>query len=238
MKTRFFILACILTVQSYSFWDPKEINPNYIENSDFANRKQSVISYLKNSWVSKEKAQLILDLMMIIKPEKCVEIGTFTGSSALPIMASLQYLKHGKIKLIDAWSNKECVKNISFNDHHYKWWNSLNMTKMKAQCLNMIHEWKLESTCEIIHATSEQAINQIDQIDFLHIDGNFSEQGSLLDATLYLPKVKNGGYILLSNAMFFVNNNYSKQNTIWFLMQECEFIADVDNGNSVLFRKL
>ena len=44
--------------------------------------------------------------------------------------------------------------------------------------------------------SSVQAISQVQRIDFLHLDGNFSEEGSTLDCRLYLPKVIPGGYVL------------------------------------------
>lgn len=82
-----------------------------------------------------------------------------------------------------------------------------------------------------------EAAQKIDEIDFLHLDGNFSEEGSLLDAMQYLPKVNIGGFILLSNALFTVDENISKRSTIWFLYQNCELVFEIDNSNTMLFRK-
>ena len=233
------IAITLMTTDTYSSWSSSNISTTLSLHSDpqFNELKTSVFSYLRSSWVSQEKAQLIMELIALTQPQVCVDIGTFIGSSALPMATTLKYLKSGKVYLIDAWSNQEAIKNISSKDPNYKWWSTLNMQDIKRQCLSMIHQWSLNPYCQVIHASSEQAVDQIDQIDFLHLDGNFSMEGSLLDATLYLPKVKPGGYILLSNAFININQAYSKKDTIWFLYYECELITEIENGNVMLFRK-
>lgn len=240
MKFRFIaIMFILITATAHSDWNSKEISTKLFLPSDsqFDELKTSVFNYLKNSWVTQEKAQLIIELIALTQPQVCVDIGAFVGSSALPMAATLKYLKSGKVYLIDAWSNQEAVKYISLKDSNYNWWSTLNMQTAKRQCLTMIRRWSLESYCQVIHAPSEQAVCQIDQIDFLHLDGNFSKEGSLLDATLFLPKVKPGGYILLSNAFINIDHILTKVDTIWFLYHQCELVAEIENSNVMLFRK-
>lgn len=46
----------------------------------------------------------------------------------------------------------------------------------------LINNWNLDSYTTIIHKPSLLAVNDIpDQIDFLHLDGDYSEIGSLRD---------------------------------------------------------
>ena len=178
-----------------------------------------------------------MDLIVLTQSKVCVDIGTFTGSSALPMAVALRYLGSGKVYLIDAWSNQETVKHIGLEDPNYHWWSTLDMEEIKRCCLTMIHEWALEPYCQVMHAPSEQVVDQIEQIDFLHLDGNFSTEGSLLDATLYVPKVRSGGYILLSNAFMTIDQVLAKMATMWFLYYECELVAELENSNVMLFRK-
>jgi hypothetical protein len=240
MKFRLIAMTFVLMVTAaHSDWKPTCISTTLFLPLDpqFDELKSSVCSYLSTSWVTQEKAHCIMDLIVLTQPKVCVDIGTFTGSSALPMAVALRYLGSGKVYLIDAWSNLEAVKHISSKDPNYNWWSTLNMKDIKRQCLTMIREWSLESYCQVIHAPSEQAIHQIDQIDFLHLDGNFSTEGSLLDATLYLPKVRSGGYILLSNAFMTIDHALTKKATMWFLYYECELIIKIENSNAMLFRK-
>lgn len=240
MKFRPLSIACVLTTAPiYSDWSPSAISatPFLPFDPQFKELEGSVFNYLRNSWVTEEKAQLIMELIALTKPKICVDIGSFSGSSALPIAATLKYLKNGKVYLIDAWSAQESIKNIPVTDPNHEWWSSLNMQPIKSQCLAMIREWALEPYCQIFHAPSEQVAFQIDQIDFLHLDGNFSEAGSLLDVALYVPKVKSGGYILLSNAFLRIDQMLTKKATIWHLYQECELVTELENGNTMLFKK-
>jgi hypothetical protein len=229
----------LLTTTVYPNWNPTDIATTQHLPSDpeFEHLKRLVYRYLEKSWVTQEKAQLIMELIAFTKPKICVDIGSFTGSSSLPMAATLKYLNSGKVYLIDAWSPQEAVKNISMNDPNYAWWSALQMQKIKDQCEMMIHQWELEGYCQIIHDLSERAAQQIDEIDFLHLDGDFSAMGSLLDATLYVPKVKSGGYILLSDALTVIDHMHSKKTTIWFLYHECELISELENGNVLLFKK-
>src|SRR5690348_4614810 len=97
----------------HSDWDPEYCFPDddisVLDDFIFKNLKEDMVSCLKNSWCSKEKIQLLMDLVYMTKPEVCVEIGAFTGSSVLPVAATLKYLQHGTMIAIDAWSNAEAV---------------------------------------------------------------------------------------------------------------------------------
>lgn len=213
-----------------------ESNRSTVPDVQFRTLKERVIRYLENSWCSAKKAELMMDLVFAIRPEVCVEIGVFTGSSVLPVAATLNYLKIGRIYAIDAWSNNEAIKNMSIHDPNYNWWSQVNMEAIKNRFTTLLHQWNLNSYCSIIHATSEIAVTQIPEIDFLHLDGNFCEQGTLIDVELFLPKVKSGGYILFSNLFQVIDNKLTKMSAMWRLFDECEIICEIDN-NTALFRK-
>ncbi len=212
---------------------------NLLANTDsqFDVLKNDVCEYLKESWCSEEKANLIMDVIFETKPKVCVEIGVFTGSSFLPIAATLAYLRQGHAYAIDSWSNQEAIKFIPYADPNYKWWATVDMQEIKNQFLSMLDVWSFNSYVSVIHASSEKAISQIDSIDFLHLDGDFSEEGSLHDLDLYLPKVKSGGYILLSNLFYVIDNQLTKMKTLWTLFDACEIVAEIDQSNTILFQK-
>lgn len=218
----------------YSF--VMESNRSTLPDVQFQSLKNRVIKYLENSWCSAKKAELIMDLIFAIRPEVCVEIGVFSGSSVLPVAATLNYLRTGCIYAIDAWSNLDAIKHMSNNDPNYNWWAHVNMKEIKNRFTTLINQWNLNSCCSVIHATSEMAINQIPEIDFLHLDGNFCEEGALIDVELFLPKVKPGGYVLFSNLFQVIDNKLTKMSSMWRLFDECEIICEIDN-NTALFRK-
>jgi len=199
--------------------------------------ENQVVEYLKGSWCSQEKAELILELVVATKPKICVEIGAFTGSSALPMLVGLKYVKKGKAYIVEPWSNQEAIRGLPNNDPNSKWWAGLDMNAIKNQFNHTMHHWGLLPHFQLLKMTSKQAVSKIPNIDFLHLDGNFSEQGALSDTNLYLPKVVPGGYILLSNALVMVNGKAPKMKALWPLFDQCEIIHELENGNIILFKK-
>lgn len=207
----------------------------FLPDAGFQELKGRVIKYLANSWCSAKKAEMIMDLVFAIRPQVCVEIGVFNGSSILPVAATLRHINAGCIYAIDAWSNAEAVKHMPASDPNFVWWSHVNMDNAKNKFTSLIKEWNLQSCCSVVHATSELAAQRIPEIDFLHLDGNFCEEEALRDVELFLPRVKAGGYILLSNLFQVVDNEYTKMSSMWRLFDECEIIYEIDNA--ALFRK-
>jgi len=249
LKNILFRLIFVLTFSIASFpiycdWDPsaslkidKEIVTDALSKPDLVSLKKKVFDYLVNSWCSKEKANLIMDLVILKQPMISVEIGIFTGSSLLPIVAGLSYTNTGYAYAIDPWSSAAAVKGIPRSDGNYAWWSTVSMLDARKVFMTMINEWDFNSFYTLYYARSNHVDSHFDRIDFLHLDGNFSEEGSYEDVELYLPKVALGGYILLSNAFAKVDNEHTKMKSIWLLLDHCEVIAEIENSNTILFQK-
>ena len=235
MKLKFVISALIVTV--FTLTSTVNGNESTFNNPAFEGLKNRVYENIKDGWCSEEKAKLIMDCIICNHPKTCVEIGSFTGSTSLPILASLKYLNHGHAYLIDAWSNQEAIKGLDQDDPNTAWWSTLNMQSVKNQLLHMLSTWELNSYATVIHASSSQASANIPPIDFLHLDGNFSEEGALLDVQLYLPKVNSGGYILISNILVMIGGKPPKMKSLWPLFETCEIVTEIESGNAILFRK-
>jgi hypothetical protein len=71
----------------------------------------------------------------------------------------------------------------------------------------------------------------------LHLDGDYSEKGSMQDVELYLPRVKSGGYVLLSNLFTMVKGKAPKMKSFTALFDTCEMVCEIERDNAVLFRK-
>lgn len=222
-------------------WNPskdlKVSDCSYLKEIAYLNLKNRVSVALEDSWCSREKTQLIMDLVALTRPDVAVEIGVFNGSSLLPIATTLKHLGCGRVYAIDAWSNEEAVKHIALDDPNCKWWSEVDMQAAKKRCLAMVSTWKLKPYCTVFHMPSREAASRIGPIDFLHLDGSFSGEETLSDVKLYLPKVKQGGYILVSNALYRVNGAVEKIAALWELIDHCEVVTEIDGSNAVLLRK-
>ena len=238
------LISLLLISSPYAFadWSPEsyfwDLDYSAIQNPKYIKLKKEVTSYLENSWCSKEKINMLMDLTLIERPKVCVEIGVFTGSSLLPIATTLSYLNQGTVYAIDAWSNSEAVRYWSDQDPNKAWWSTVDMHAIYNTFDGMLNQWSLQPYCNVVKMSSECAIDSIpDEIDFLHLDGDYSEEGSMKDAELYLPKVKSGGYVLLSNLFTMVNNKQPKMQVFCFLSDYCEMVCEIERDNAILFKK-
>jgi predicted O-methyltransferase YrrM len=223
-------------------WLPEEVLSEYdlqaIHNQDYLKLKEEVSTYLTGSWCSKEKTALLMDLVLVTRPLQCVEVGAWTGSSILPVAATLQYLHRGTLTAIDAWSNAEAIRYLDTSDPNRDWWSKVDMGIAKKQFENMLQSWGLKSRCRVISKASNKAVFGLnDNIDILHLDGGFSEETSYNDALLYLNKVRSGGYILFSNVFHTVHGTYPKKKAFSALFESCDVICTIDGENTVLFQK-
>ena len=241
MKKIFYIIFFYTVLPLTADWSPyfldRSISLSDIQKSDYIELQNKIIKILENSWCSKEKTMLLMDLVVLEKPQVCVEIGAFTGSSILPVAAALKYNKSGEIYAIDAWSNREATFGMT-NDEAKAWWSQLNMTAVRDAYYHNIKHYKVESFCKTLHAPSNVAVNSLPSIDFLHIDGNYSCETSYEDVQLYLPKVKIGGYILFTNLHWIVEGKITRMKAFSRLLDFCEILAFIDDRSTYLLRKL
>lgn len=235
----FIVLSCVTL---YADWDPEYCLPDHdisvLDNPIFKELKRNMVQHLAGTWCSKDKVHLLMDLICATKPEVCVEIGAFGGSSVLPMVGTLRYLQKGNITAIDAWSNSVAIENMDADDPNRAWWSVVDMEGMYRNFIHAIDVTSPDSRCRVLRMTSETASLFVgDDIDFLHLDGDYTEKGSLRDVHLYIPKVKKGGYILLSNLFVMVKNKAPKMKSFSELFDACEMLCEIDRDNVVLFRK-
>lgn len=234
----FTLLACTTL---HADWRPLYLDLDdisIVDKREFKSLKKRITRELKDSWCTEEKINLLMDFIALTEPKTCVEIGAFTGSSVLPVATVLKFLGKGCVFAIDAWSNKAAIQGLPKNEENTVWWSQVDMDWVHDQFKDMVKKWGLEGFCIEIHAPSEKAANRIpDDIDFLHLDGNFSEEGSSLDVSLYLPKVKIGGYILLSNFHTCIDGAQTKFEAFCELFDQCEYVCSIEHDNAILFKK-
>lgn len=222
MKKLFFLLFCFASLHA----SPEEE----------AALKFHVVSYLPTleGWCSKEKAVEFIDFILLEKPKTWVEIGVFGGSSIFPVISTFKHLNEGKVFAIDPWDKIECLKYFDpvLESSDLRWWGNLNMNQIYHSFLSMMKRFQLEKFCTVIRKTSEFAINEIPEIDVIYMDGNHSEEPSLQDAKIYLPKVRTGGFIWFNDAQW-----QQRQAAIEWLLHFCDVVKVIENGNCLLMKK-
>lgn len=187
-----------------------------------------------HGWCSREKALNFIDLVLETKPKVCVEIGVFGGSSLFPVASTLKFLGEGVIIGIDPWDKMECIKYFDpkEDEAHLNWWGKVNLERIYTSYIGMLRMFALEDRCITIKATSEKAASAVASIDILYMDGNHNEKVSTRDVELYLPKVCSGGYVWINDSLW-----PEMQAAVDLLMEECDVVKLIDNGNCILFKK-
>lgn len=121
------------------------------------------------------QGQILTMISKMIQPRKILEIGTFTGYSAICLAKGLQ--EGGKLITIEIDDELENIASKYFE---------------KAGVKHLI-EQKIGSATEIIQQLS-------DQFDLVFIDADKREYSSYYN--LVFDKVKSGGYILADNILW------------------------------------
>lgn len=219
------------------FWELPPEQVQQVNDPAFVELKDKMREAVKGSWCSEEKLNLLMDTVLIQKPSVCVEVGAFMGSSVLPVAATLQYLHHGRVFAVDGWSNDLAVRYLDKEDPNRPWWGSLPMDSIEAHFYHLINHYGVTDQVAVIKADSVEAANLFEQIDFLHLDGDYSATGSSADVDAYLPHVRSGGLVLLSNVYVMVNGKQPKLKAVQRLMKYCDILSSIERDHAILFVK-
>lgn len=185
---------------------------------DWRDYQENVLAHQAEiaGWCNKEKARRMMDLIYEVKPNLCVEVGVFGGSSIYPTASALKFLDQGLVCAIDPWKNSNCLEGYAVDDPNYQWWSQVNLEQILQGFTRMLNRFKLKPYCHVMRMTGLKALDEFadESIDILHIDGNHTSDSALSDAEMYLPKVKKGGYI------WFDDVNWGSTN------KACEFLKE------------
>lgn len=136
---------------------------------------------------------------------------------------------------IDAWAPQAALEWIDPSDPNYSWWSQIDFNCFYHQSIDLIQKNNLKNTCSIIKDRSQNAVDLfIDgTIDFIHIDGNHSENAVFQDVVNYFPKLKDQGYLLLADP-----NWISARKALVYLLERADIQSPFSSSATfLLFRK-
>lgn len=174
-------------------------------------------------WCSYTKAAIMMDLVLLMKPQTVVEIGVFGGRSLVPMAFALRENKKGMAYGIDPWMSADSVKGMT--GVNKDWWGSIDHEMIMMGLQDKISQFGLTNHMQLIRATSASA-EPIQNIDILHIDGNHSEDASLLDVYKWVPCVRKGGVIIFDDL-----NWETTGKAVKYLNEHCVKLAEVKGDN-------
>jgi hypothetical protein len=134
---------------------------------------------------------------------------------------ALRENKFGKIYGIDPWSTQSSAEGL--DGVNKEWWSKIDHQAIYQGLVDKITEFGLNEQIVLIRDTSAHT-NVIPNIDVLHIDGNHSEEASMLDALKWVPQVKKGGLIIFDDI------NWAVKASAW-VDETCIKIAEIKGDN-------
>lgn len=173
-------------------------------------------------WCSKEKTVFLMDTLVQLDKPVCLEIGVFAGKSMIPILRTLQYLQGGNYIGIDSWNSDAAVEGFLVTDPNYVWWKGLDYDNLHTCAKGILQQNDMANICKLIHQRSDEVYLNFEDntFDFIHLDGNHNQQNAFDDAKNFLPKLKNGGLILLNDP-----NWFSMAKALVFLLERCDILS-------------
>lgn len=179
-------------------------------------------------WCSYEKAATLINLVLQKRAEVIVEIGVFGGKSLVPMAYAQKIMGFGKTYGIDPWDADASVQNLQ-DPANRQWWASVNHELIFQNLQAKIKAFGLDPQIELIRKTSSAA-EPIDNIDFLHIDGNHSEVASLFDVLKWVPLVKKGGVIVFDDLQWHENGMNTTARAVEWLNANCIRFSEAEKS--------
>lgn len=195
--------------------------------AEFKQAAYKIMDNVYHGWCSHAKASVLLDIITKIQPTKIVEIGVWAGKSLIPMAYALKRNGKGKIYGIDPWNSTESLVGVA-NESNKAYWSWVDHDAVFNNLIIRINEFQLTDQIELIRSTSEEA-PLINDIDFLHIDGNHSEVTSYLDVTKWTPLVRPGGWIILDDISWYEDGYYTQARSVEWLDKHCDRMGAVSD---------
>jgi len=182
-------------------------------------------------WCPIEKAISLFNLVLAHRPITIVEVGTFGGRSAIPMMMACKLSGRGIVHCIDPWSPQASLEG-QVADVDRKWWGDLNHEIIYQGFVNQVQKNGLEKQCEI-HRMKSSEFDPPASICVAHLDGNHGPDA--FDDTLkYASRVNQGGYVILDDLNW--TGGYVTKSAAW--LKDNGFLELHPLGTGALYRKM
>lgn len=150
-----------------------------------------------SSWTTVEKAQVMACLTLGLRPTTCVEIGVWSGASAVPVALALREIGFGTLHCIDPWSAAASVEG-QVNPADKDWWAKQQPHEWAFNTFNTTIDKYGLSNCVKVHRVKSDDIAPMTDIGILHVDANHGETATR-DVARFAPNVILGGFVILDD---------------------------------------
>lgn len=134
-----------------------------------------------------------------------LDIGVYRGRSFLPQIIAHKYFTGGIAYGVDPWDKQEAMENDNekLYDQMQKFVKETDFNKLLLNLKNIINKHEFQDFSKIIRLRSDEAIGYFlknkTKFDLIHIDGNHDYDKVKKDVQLYLPLLKENGFLLMDD---------------------------------------
>lgn len=146
-------------------------------------------------WCTPHKANVLASLVVALRPSVIVEIGVFSGGSAIPLLLALAHVGSGRLIAIDPWSADASA--IDQEGPNKIWWSAVDHGAAYRKFLARLEVHGLAHLCTICHRPSDQCEPPV-EAQIVHIDGNHGAQ-AVRDVERFASRVTIGGILVLDD---------------------------------------
>ncbi len=188
--------------------------------------KEEAFYYMDSleGWCTKQKASILIDIVLKAQPMTIVEIGVWGGKSLVPMATAVRANEQGIVYGIDPWDRLASVEDM-IEENNILFWSKVDHQRVREDLIINLERFDLDYFTRIFKTSSEDA-PPIHDIDVLHIDGNHSDHMSYLDVTKWVPLVRRGGWIIFDGMGWAEKGTFTTARAVNWLSNHCNKIAE------------
>lgn len=153
-----------------------------------------------DGWGTLRKAMYLYSLVVTHKIELTIEVGVFAAKSLIGFSFAHKEVG-GQTYGIDPWLVEASLEgtNDPANDD---WWRNLDHEKLYRDTMITLMAHGLTEHTNILRMKSEEAVKifKNKKLGAVHLDGNHSEEASVLDVQLWAPLIKPEGFLIFDDS--------------------------------------
>lgn len=151
-------------------------------------------------WCSIDKALALATIIVALRPKIVVELGVWSGGSAIPMAIALHRIGSGRLIAVDSWSAESSIEGQEAS--HAQWWGEKMGDAGHERALETFmkrlakHDIGHEH-CWVSRQRTDEAIVP-ESIDLLHHDANHGPQ-VVLDIQRWGAAIRVGGLLVIDD---------------------------------------
>lgn len=150
-----------------------------------------------------------LDILMKLRPERILEIGSFEGKSTCFLIDTLSQVNESEIHCVDTWEGglEHKKKNLDMNEFEERFIHNVQVSLSKAHFKTSLQVHKGLSSDELPKLLAD---GKRGYFDFIYIDGSHTAPDVLSDAVMAFQLLRVGGVMVFDDYLWIMSEAQKK----------------------------